>query len=121
MNDFPILSLITYLPLLGALVIFFWANASPNTTRQIALWASVASFVASLVMLASFDSNESGMQMTEHMTWLPSVGINYDMGVDGISVLLVVLTTLLSMIGVIWSFGPVQTRVREYFIALLLL
>ncbi|HMM40300.1 MAG TPA: NADH-quinone oxidoreductase subunit M, partial [Thermomicrobiales bacterium] len=121
MNDFPILSLITYLPLLGALVIFFWANASPNTTRQIALWASVASFVASLVMLASFDSNESGMQMTEHMTWLPSVGINYDMGVDGISVLLVVLTTLLSMIAVIWSFGPVQTRVREYFIALLLL
>ncbi len=121
MDDFPILSLITYLPLVGALVIFFWANASPNTTRQIALWASVGSFVASLVMLAGFDSNESGMQMTEHMSWLPSVGINYDMGVDGISVLLVVLTTLLSMLAVIWSFGPVQTRVREYFIALLLL
>jgi len=120
-DDFPILSLITYLPLVGALVIFFWANASPNTTRQIALWASVGSFVASLVMLAGFDSNESGMQMTEHMSWLPSVGINYDMGVDGISVLLVVLTTLLSMLAVIWSFGPVQTRVREYFIALLLL
>ena len=121
MSDFPILSVITYLPLLGALVIFFWAKATPETTRKIALWSSAASFIASLVMLANFDSNSSGMQMTEHITWLPSVGINYDMGVDGVSVLLVVLTTMLSMLAVIWSMGPVQTRVREYFIAILLL
>ena len=121
MSNFPILSLITYFPLAGALVIFFWANASPKTTRQIALWASIGSFVASLIMLAGFDSNKSGMQWTEHMSWLPSVGIHYDMGIDGISVLLVVLTTLLSMLAIIWSFGPIQTRVREYFIAILLL
>ena len=48
-------------------------------------------------MLFSFDTGDGGMQLTEHMTWLPDVGINYDMGVDGISVWLVVLTTLLSV------------------------
>jgi NADH-quinone oxidoreductase subunit M len=120
-DDFPIISTITFLPLLGALVIFFWAGASANATRQIALWASIGSFVASLVMLAGFDPDESGMQWTEHMTWLPDVGVNYDMGVDGVSVLLVVLTTLLSTISILASFDPIQRRVREYYIAMLLL
>jgi NADH-quinone oxidoreductase subunit M len=120
-DNFPILSLITYLPLLGALVIFFWSRATPQATRQIALWTSIATFVASLVMLAGFDRNTSGMQWREHMDWLPDLGINYDMGVDGLSVWLVVLTTLLTMISILASFDPVQRRVREYYIAILLL
>jgi NADH-quinone oxidoreductase subunit M len=120
-DSFPILSVMTFLPLVGALVIFFLPRASPGQTRQIALGTTVLTFIASLVMLAGFDINESGMQWREHMEWLPGVGINYDMGVDGVSVLLVVLTTLLSMIAVIASFDPVQKRVREYYIAILLL
>ncbi|HUG14746.1 MAG TPA: NADH-quinone oxidoreductase subunit M [Thermomicrobiales bacterium] len=121
MDSFPILSVITYLPLLGALIIFFLPRATPDQTRQIALWTAIATFAASLIMLAGFDINQAGMQWTEHMEWLPGVGINYDMGVDGVSVLLVVLTTLLSLIAVIASFDPIQRRVREYYIAILLL
>lgn len=121
MDDFPVLSVMTYLPLVGALIIFFWAKASPQATRQIALWTSVATFVLSLVMLVGFDPDESGMQWREHADWLPGVGINYDLGVDGISVFLVILTTLISVIAIIASFGSIQTRVREYFIAMLLL
>lgn len=121
MDDFPILSVIAYLPLLGALIIFFWANASAQQVRMVALGSSLLALVASLVMLGSFDTGTSGMQMTEHMSWLPGVGINYDLGVDGISVLLIVLTTLLSSIAIYASFDPIQKRVREYFIAMLLL
>jgi NADH-quinone oxidoreductase subunit M len=120
-DSFPILSVMTFLPLVGALIIFFFPGASPDQTRQIALWTTIATFAASIVMLVGFDADKSGMQWTEHMTWLPGVGINYDMGVDGVSVLLVVLTTLLSMIAVIASFQPIQRRVREYYIAILLL
>ena len=85
-DDFPMLTALTFLPLVGALVIFFWPRASAQTTRNIALWTSIATFVLSIVMLAGFDSGDGGMQLTEHMTWLPDVGVNYDMGVDGISV-----------------------------------
>ena len=121
MSDFPILSVIAYLPLLGALIIFFWPGATPGQTRQVALWSSIAAFVASIVMLVGFDPDKSGMQWNEHMTWLPDIGINYTMGVDGVSVFLIVLTTLLSVISILASFDPIQHRVREYFIALLLL
>jgi NADH-quinone oxidoreductase subunit M len=120
-DDFPILSLITYLPLIGALIIFFWARATPQMTRQIALWTSLATFAASLVMVFAFDRHEAGMQLREHMEWLPGVGINYDLGVDGVSVWLVLLTTLLTSIAIFASFDPVQRRVREYYIAILLL
>ena len=121
MDNFPILSLITYLPLVGALVIFLWANISPDATRKVALGTSILTFLLSLAMLANFDTGTSEMQMTEHLTWLPGVGINYDMGVDGVSVLLVVMTTLLSILAILQSFAPINKRIREYFISLLLL
>jgi len=115
------LTVLTFLPLAGALIIFFWPGASPAATRQIALWTSIAAFVLSLVMLAGFETNEAGMQWSEHMDWLPDVGINYDMGVDGVSVWLVVLTTLVSTVAIYASFDSINRRVREYFIAMLLL
>jgi len=120
-DDFPILSITAYLPLLGALIIFFWPGATPSQTRQVALWSSIAALFASIVMLAGFDRDKAGMQWNEHVTWLPDVGINYTLGVDGVSVFLIVLTTLLSTISILASFEPIQHRIREYFIALLLL
>jgi NADH-quinone oxidoreductase subunit M len=120
-DEFPMLTAITFLPLVGALIIFFWPKASDAMTRQIALWTSVATFVLSLVMLVGFETDQAGMQWREHMDWLPDVGINYDMGVDGVSIWLVVLTTLVSAISIYASFGPINRRVREYFIAMLLL
>lgn len=121
MDNFPILSTITYLPLVGALVIFLWASISPETTRRVALVTTLVTFIVSIVMLVNFDRGEPGMQMTEHLSWLPGVGINYDMGVDGLSVLLVVLTTLLGVVAVFQSILPIDKRVREYYITLLVL
>jgi len=119
-DSFPLLSLIAYLPALGALGILFAPKTSTGLPRQIALVVSLASFALSLVMLFAFDRNAE-FQFTEHRVWLKDLGISYFLGVDGIAVLLIVLTTLLSLVSIVWSWDTVRARQREYFIAILLL
>lgn len=121
MDGFPILSVMTYAPLVGAAIIFFWSTASDHAARWITLVTSIVTLALSLVMLGAFDRNAMGMQFTEHREWLPALGVSYNFGVDGISVVLIVLTTLLTTIAIIASWTPIQTRVREYMITLLLL
>jgi len=120
-DQIPILSLITYAPLAGALVLFLWPRATERAARWIALLGAGVSFVLSLALLAAFDRSATGMQFTEFIDWLPGLGIAYRLGVDGISAPLVVLTTLLSLISIIASWDPIKRRVREYYISLLLL
>ncbi len=127
MNGIPILSLITYAPAVGALIIFFWPRASNETARWIALLSASVSFVLSIAMIGSFNTSLPSMQVSgvpqfeENVRWLPRVGVNYLMGVDGISALLIVLTTLLMIIAILASWQPIDRRVREYMIAMLLL
>jgi NADH-quinone oxidoreductase subunit M len=121
LDALPILSLMTFIPLAGAVVIFFWANAPDNAARWIALVTTSISFVLSVIMLARFDTTATGMQFTETFRWLPEIGIAYRLGVDGISAPLVVLTTLLVVISVVASWEVIQHRVREYMIVMLLL
>ena len=120
MDSFPILSAITYLPVIGALIIMFGARGSSTLPRQVAIVVSLLSFILSLVVLFGFDHNAE-FQYTEHVVWLEGIGVSYFMGVDGIAVLLVALTTLLSLIAVIWSWDTIRVRHAEYFIAILLL
>jgi NADH-quinone oxidoreductase subunit M len=119
-ESFPILSTIAYLPLVGALVILFAPRASANLPRTIAMLASAVSFVLSLVMLFTFDHNAE-FQFVENKVWLDDLGVSYLMAADGIAVLLIALTTLLSLISIWWSWGTIKTRTREYYIAILLL
>lgn len=119
-DSFPILSIIAYLPAVGALAILFMARSSETLPRQIALLTSGLSFVVSLFLLAGFDRNAE-FQFSEHKVWLKDLGVSYSLAADGIAVLLIVLTTLISLIAVIWSWDTVRTRQREYFIAMLLL
>jgi NADH-quinone oxidoreductase subunit M len=120
MDNFPLLSAITYLPVIGAILIFFIPNVTRETARVVALLAALGSFALSIVMLIGFDNNDK-FQFDEHVEWLSDVGVSYHLGVDGIAVLLISLTTLLSVIAIIWSWDTVNTRTREYYIALLLL
>ena len=120
MDSFPILSIIAYLPALGALAILFAARSSETLPRQIAVVVSALSFVLSVFLLFGFDKNAE-FQYTEHRTWLSDLGVSYFLGVDGIALLLIVLTTLISLIAVIWSWDTIKVRHREYYIALLLL
>jgi NADH-quinone oxidoreductase subunit M len=124
--DFPLLSAIAYLPAIGALAIFLIPDVSKETARAVALLAAAASFVLSLVLLVDFDPDApftAGTEVPyqEKVNWLADVGASYFLGVDGIAVVLIGLTTLLSIIAIVWSWDTVNTRAREYYIALLLL
>jgi NADH-quinone oxidoreductase subunit M len=121
MQGVPILSIITYIPLVAALLIFVLPRLSDGATRWLALVATLATFVVSLVALLAFDPRAAGMQFEEQFARLEEIGVSYHLGADGISILLVVLTTLLSVLSVLASWSSINRRVREYFISLLLL
>ncbi len=114
----PILSLCTFVPLLGALAILF--STRPDSARWIALGTTGIVFVLSLVMWAGFDNANPGFQMVEKLEWLGG-GISYHMGVDGISMLFVVLTAGLMPFCILASWESIETRVAEYMVAFLVL
>ncbi|HWV35892.1 MAG TPA: NADH-quinone oxidoreductase subunit M [Thermomicrobiales bacterium] len=120
MDSFPILSCIAYAPAVGALAILLAPKASKELPRQIAVVASIVSFLLSLIILFGFKRNAE-FQFTEHRVWLKDLGVSYFMGVDGIAVLLIVLTTLISLLAIVWSWDTINVRRREYYIAMLLL
>jgi len=117
----PILSLIIFAPLLGALGIAFLPSSRPSLIRLAALGVSLVTFALSLGMLLGIRAQGGEFAFSEQLSWIPSFGITYHLGVDGLSGALVVLTTLLSWICILASFGPIQTRVKEYFISFLIL
>jgi len=114
----PILSLVTFVPLLGALAILALPGAT--SARWIALGTTIVTFVLSLVMLAGFNSADPGFQLVEKMSWLGG-GISYHLGVDGISILFVILTTALMPFAIAASWESVENRVAEYMVAFLVL
>lgn len=121
MSDMPILSLIIFAPLLGALGIALLPSSRPSLIRFAALGISLITFALSLGMLLGIRASGEEFAFSEQLAWIPSFGITYHLGVDGLSGALVVLTTLLSWICILASFGPIQTRVKEYFISFLVL
>ncbi len=122
MTSWPILSVITFLPLLGALFIALQNDdeAGVRTTRWAALWTTLITFAISLILLWRFDSGSADFQFLEKRPWLGGA-INYSMGVDGISLPFVILTTALLPICIVASWSAIQKRVREYMIAFLVL
>jgi NADH-quinone oxidoreductase subunit M len=121
---FPILSLITWLPLVGCLVIMMVRGDEEtvaSNARWTALWTSLLVLVLSLVLWVKFDPSDGGFQFNEHVTWLPEYKVGYSMGVDGISVLFVLLSTVLTPICILASWDAIKTRVREFMISFLIL
>ena len=121
---FPVLSLVTWLPLVGCAFILFIRGDEAviaANARWAALWTSLIVFAASLVLWAQFDVSQAGFQFQESVSWLPEFGVGYRMGVDGISVLFVLLATALTPICILASWEAITTRVREYMLAFLVL
>ncbi len=124
MSEWPILSLVTFLPVVGALFILVIGGDAPTVARNArmtALWTSLITFVLSLYLWIDFDTANPGFQFVERAAWIPSMGISYHMGVDGISVLFVILSTFLTPLCILASWEAIQLRVKEYMIAFLLL
>jgi len=121
---FPILSLLTWLPLAGGLFIMTVRGDEAvvaSNARWAALWTSLIVFAISLVLWVKFDTSDPGFQFKESLSWLPEFGVGYRMGVDGISVLFVLLSTALTPICILASWEAITTRVREYMLAFLVL
>ena len=121
MNGLPILSIIIFLPLAGAAVIAFLPRQRLDWIRWVALGTALLTWAVSLLLLSGFDPSAAGFQFGEQADWVPAFGIQYKLGVDGISLALVVLTTTLTWISILASFGPIKERVKEYMIAFLIL
>ncbi|MDP6895429.1 MAG: NADH-quinone oxidoreductase subunit M [Rhodospirillales bacterium] len=124
MSGLPILSLLTFLPLVGALFIFSIRGDNETVAlnaRSVALWTTGINFFLSLYIWFNFDPSTADFQFVEKVEWMPVLGLQYHMGIDGISMLFVLLTTLLSPICILASWEAIQTRVKEYMISFLIL
>lgn len=122
MTTWPILSVVTFLPIAGALFIAFLRDdeAGVRNARWVALWTTLITFAISLILVWRFDLTSSDFQFLEKRPWLGGT-ITYAMGVDGISLPFVILTTALMPISILASWTAIQTRVRSYMIAFLVL
>jgi len=123
-ESFPILSVLMALPLVGAACILAVRGEEAvvaRNARWIALWTSLIVFALSLLLWSRFDASTAAFQFEERHAWLPAYGIGYHLGVDGISVFLIVLTAFLTPICVLASWEAIGTRVREYMIAFLVM
>ncbi|WP_445215649.1 NADH-quinone oxidoreductase subunit M [Bradyrhizobium sp. Pa8] len=123
MTTWPILSVTTFLPLVGALIVYLSRGddeAARRNARWIALWTTLITFAVSVILVMRFDPSSADFQFVEKANWL-ATGITYHMGVDGISLPLVILTTAIMPFCIIASWKAITNRVREYMMAFLIL
>lgn len=121
-SNTPILSLLIVTPIVGALIIlFFVSGGKKESIRSIALGFTSINFIFSLFLLSGFDTTTHKMQFVERYQWIPGIGSEYLVGIDGISLLMVLLTTFITMIGVLCSWSAVEERVKGYMVFMLIL
>jgi len=123
-ENWPLLTIITFLPMIGVLFLLMIRGDEASVARNarhVALWVSGFTFIISLALVFGFDSTSSSYQFEENRAWLPAVGISYHLGVDGISMPFILLSTLLSPLAILASWKAITHRVREYMIAFLVL
>ena len=120
MND-HLLSLVLFTPLAGLLVLLFIPSRQKELIKVWANLASFAGFLISLPLVSRFDKGVSGFQFVERANWIPSLGAQYLIGIDGISLLLIMLTTVIGFIAILSSWNAVQDRLKEYYCMFLLL
>jgi NADH-quinone oxidoreductase subunit M len=122
LNQFPILSLIAYIPLIGALAItFLIPKEKTRTIKYFATFVAALDFAVSLPLWFGFDRMKAGYQFVEQASWIPSLGVDYHFGLDGISLILLLLTTFIGVIAVYCSYTAIAVREKEYYVLLLLL
>ncbi len=114
---YSILTWTVFLPVIGAVILLFIRN--DNAIRWATLVFTVATCVVSLPLLSNFDKTTYMMQFVERHEWIPSWGINYFIGIDGISILFIFLTIILSILSVLVSWKSIETKVKEFHIAIL--
>ncbi|HRA57779.1 MAG TPA: NADH-quinone oxidoreductase subunit M, partial [Thermomonas sp.] len=121
MTHWPLLSLLIWLPILGGVFSLMAGNKRPDLARWIALGFALLTFVVSLPLLTDFQMGSAAMQFVEQRAWIPAYDIQYHLGVDGLSVPLIVLTTLVGALVLVGAWGSVNKRVAQYYASLMIL
>lgn len=116
--DYPILTVTTFLPMAGAFIILFLRKAV--LIKWVSLITTLTALIASLPIYKHFDKTTFKMQFVESHKWIPSLNISYSVGIDGISILFIILSALLSILCVLVSWKAIDKKVKEFFIALLI-
>ncbi len=116
-----ILTLVTFFPLLGAVLLLLVPRARHDSVKSISLIIAFITMLLSFMLYAMFDPLANGMQFEVNIPWITSLGIHYHMGIDGISLLLIVLTSILTVLCILASWNSITTGVKGYFISFLLL
>lgn len=119
--SFPLLSALIFFPLLGSLLLLTFGKEQTGRIRMAALVITLVEFCLSLPLWFSFDKATPAMQFVEKTPWIPRWNIQYHLGIDGISVLFVLLTTLLTVLCILVSWTSITVKVKEFFISLLVL
>ncbi len=119
--NIPILSLIAYLPLAGALLILLFPKDSAKPIMRFATAVALVDFLLSVPLFFWYNADTGGFQFEEKLAWIPSIGANYHVGIDGISLLLLLLTTLLGFLALLSSWTAITVRVKEYCVFFLIL
>jgi NADH-quinone oxidoreductase subunit M len=115
-----LLSIVTFIPLAGAVVLLLWRGAPDNSARSTAMLVTVVTFIVSLSVLGKFERADTGFQMVERATWVKSIGLQYLIGIDGVSLWMLLLTTFLFPLSVLASW-TVEKNVRLYMASMLAL
>lgn len=120
-SDWPLLSLVVWTPIVGGLLVLFIGDRMPEIARRVALGAAVLTFLFSIPLFTGFERGTSAMQFQEFAPWISALNINYHLGVDGISMPLILLTTFTSVLVIIAAWEVIQHRVAQYMAAFLIL
>ncbi len=116
-----ILTLITFFPAIGIVLLLFVPKERHDTIKSVSLIIAFITMLLSFLLYSMFEPLANGMQFEINIPWITSFGINYHMGVDGISLLLIALTTVLTVLAILASWNSIKTGVKGYYISMLLL
>ena len=119
--DWPIISATIWLPILGGALVLASGDKAPNVSRWLALIFAVLTFLVSILLYTGFDASTAQMQFVEQIPWIPAFGVNYYLGVDGISMPLILLTTFISILVVISGWEVIQYKPSQYMAAFLMM
>ncbi len=121
LTSWPILSLLVWLPIAAGLAVMLFGERRAASARWFALIVSVVVFVISLGLIVGFNTQTAAMQFVEHLPWIPAFGINYALGVDGISMPLIVLTTFTTILVVVAAWEVIKDKAHQYLAAFLIM
>jgi len=118
---FPILSTLIFLPIAGAALLLLINRSKEELVKWVSLGISIITFMVSLLLFTNFDKTTHLMQFTERSAWIPQWNMNYSLGLDGISVLFVLLSTLITILCILISWNSIKMKIKEFYISLLFL